>query len=120
MSRFLYRLGRFSSRHRRWVVAAWVIAVVGLFVVGKVAGGETHDSFSVPGVESQRATDLLTASFPTQAGGSAQVVFHSTDGTLADPGNAAAMDPVCVYNPDHGLLETLRLPAADAFPMWRG
>jgi PqqA peptide cyclase len=35
-------------------------------------------------------------------------------------GNAAAMDPVCVYSPDHGLLETLRLPAADAFPMWRG
>jgi putative drug exporter of the RND superfamily len=72
-------------------VAAWVIAVVGLFVVGKVAGGATHDSFSVPGVESQRATDLLTASFPTQAGGSAQVVVHATDGTLADPGNAAAM-----------------------------
>ncbi len=72
-------------------MAAWVIAVVGLFVVGKVAGGETHDSFSVPGVESQRATDLLTASFPTQAGGSAQVVFHATDGTLSDSGNAAAM-----------------------------
>ena len=35
-------------------------------------------------------------------------------------GNAAAMDPVCTYSPDHGLLETLRLPAADAFPMWRG
>jgi PqqA peptide cyclase len=35
-------------------------------------------------------------------------------------GNAAAMDPVCVYSPDHSLLETLRLPAADAFPMWRG
>ena len=50
-----------------------------------------HDSFSVPGVESQRATDLLTASFPTQAGGSAQVVFHATDGTLSDPANAAAM-----------------------------
>jgi RND superfamily putative drug exporter len=91
MSRFLYRLGRFSYRNRRWVVAAWVIAVVGLFAVGKVAGGEVHDSFSVPGVESQRATDLLTASFPSQAGGSAQVVFHATDGTLSDPGNATAM-----------------------------
>ncbi len=72
-------------------MAAWVIAVVGLFVVGKVAGGATHDSFSVPGVESQKATDLLTASFPTQAGASAQVVFHATEGTLSDPDNAAAM-----------------------------
>jgi pyrroloquinoline quinone biosynthesis protein E len=35
-------------------------------------------------------------------------------------GNAAAMDPVCEYSPDHALLETLRLPATDAFPMWRG
>ena len=35
-------------------------------------------------------------------------------------GNAAAMDPVCVYSPDHALLETLRLPTADAFPIWRG
>jgi putative drug exporter of the RND superfamily len=91
MSRFLYRLGRSSSRHRRWVVAAWVLAVIGLFVGGKVAGGELQDTFSVPGVESQKATDLLRASFPTQAGGSAQVVFHTPDGTLSDPDNAAAM-----------------------------
>ena len=82
MSRFLYRLGRSSSRHRWWVVGAWVLVVVGLFVGGKAAGGELQDSFSVPGVESQKATDLLKESFPTQAGGSAQVVFHATEGTL--------------------------------------
>ncbi len=69
MSRFLYRLGRSSARNRRWVVIAWVLVIVGLFVGGKAAGGEMKDEFSVPGVEAQQATDLLKASFPTFAGG---------------------------------------------------
>ncbi|MCU1361905.1 MAG: hypothetical protein JWN99_3194, partial [Ilumatobacteraceae bacterium] len=91
MSSLLYRIGRASARHRKRVVLVWLVAIVALFGIGKAAGGDFHDKFSVPGVESQKATDLLSATFPAQAGGSAQVVFHSTDGTLTDPANAAAM-----------------------------
>ena len=91
MSRFLYRLGRTCARNRKRVVLIWVLAVAALFAGGKVAGGEMKDKFTVPGVESQRATDLLEASFASQAGASAQVVFHTTNGTLSDPENAAAI-----------------------------
>ena len=92
MSRFLYRLGRSSARNRRWVVVAWILVIVGLFAGGKIAGGEMKDEFSLPGVEAQQATDLLKTSFPAFAGASAQVVFHSPEGTLSDPANAAALD----------------------------
>ncbi len=91
MSNFLYRLGRGCARNRRKVLLAWLVAVVALFAVGKIAGGQFVDKFAVPGVESQKATDLLTKSFPSQAGGSAQVVFHAKSGTLADAGNASAV-----------------------------
>ncbi len=92
MSRFLYRLGRSSARNRRWVVVAWILVLVGLFAGGKVAGGKMKDEFSLPGVEAQQATDLLKASFPAFAGASAQVVFHSPEGTLSDPANSAGLD----------------------------
>ena len=85
MSRFLYRLGRSSARNRRWVVVAWILVIVGLFAGGKIAGGEMKDEFSLPGVEAQQATDLLKTSFPAFAGASAQVVFHSPEGTCPIP-----------------------------------
>lgn len=34
-------------------------------------------------------------------------------------GDAAAIDPVCIYSPHHGLLEDLRQPVADPLPLWR-
>ena len=46
----------------------------------------------MPGSETQQATDLLQATFPAQAGSSAMVVFHTADGTLADPDAAAAVE----------------------------
>ncbi len=45
MSRFLYRLGRGCARHRRTVVLVWLVTVVGLFAVGKAAGGQFVDKF---------------------------------------------------------------------------
>jgi RND superfamily putative drug exporter len=92
MSTYLYRLGRFAVRRRWFVLAAWVLAVVVLTIAGKALGGELKDQFNVPGVESQQATNLLKATFPAQAGGGAQVVFHTPNGTVADAANRAAID----------------------------
>ena len=92
MSTYLYRLGRFSVRRRWFVLGAWVLAVVALTIAGKAAGGSLKDQFTVPGVESQRATDLLKATFPAQAGGTAQVVFHPSTGTVRTAANRTAID----------------------------
>jgi pyrroloquinoline quinone biosynthesis protein E len=35
-------------------------------------------------------------------------------------GDAEAIDPVCRYSPNHELLQALRIPSANALPIWRG
>jgi len=80
MATFLYRLGHLCVRRRRWVLAFWVVLLVASGVAAATAGGETRDTFSMPGTESQRATDLLGERFPDQSGSSTQVVFASRTG----------------------------------------
>ncbi len=81
MSTFLYRLGKFSVRHRLMMLIGWLAVLVTFSVGGSIAGGETSDAFAIPGTESQQAFDLLDARFPDQSGTSAQVVFATTDGS---------------------------------------
>ncbi|MGE0309745.1 MAG: MMPL family transporter, partial [Acidimicrobiia bacterium] len=92
MSNGLYRLGRWIAAHHRLVLVAWVVAVLGLVGLNRVAGGDAVDDFRVPGVESQAAVDLLEQRFPERAGATAMVVFHVDDGTVNDPATAAAID----------------------------
>ena len=91
MSTYLYRLGRFAVRRRWLVLLSWVLGLVVLLGSSLMAGGEFHDEFNIPGVESQKALDVLEATFPAQAGAQAQVVLHSPDGRLDDPANQAAI-----------------------------
>ncbi|MGZ6969217.1 MAG: MMPL family transporter, partial [Acidimicrobiia bacterium] len=90
MSGFLERLGRWCARHPWRTIAAWVLVAV---VVGGLAASAKgySESFTIPGTESQHATDLLKQRFPAQAGATAQVVLHAKSGTLNDPAAAAAI-----------------------------
>ncbi|MGY4929371.1 MMPL family transporter [Streptomyces sp. 900105755] len=47
-------------------------------------GGKLSTTFSVPGVESQKAADLLQKEFPAAAGGTARVVFAAPAGSALD------------------------------------
>jgi putative drug exporter of the RND superfamily len=86
MATFLYRLGRFSFRHRWAVAGAWlavlVAAVAGMALLQK----PTTAGFSIPGTPAQKTIDLLTQRFPQAAGNtaSARVVFASPDGKTLD------------------------------------
>jgi RND superfamily putative drug exporter len=91
MARFLHRLGGAAVRHRKLVLLVWLVAAVSLFGISKVAGGQLSDEFRIPGVESQKALDLMTERLPEMAGASAQVVLHTEHGTFDDRANAAAM-----------------------------
>ena len=92
MSERLFRLGRTSARHPFRVVGLWVLAAITIVVVQGAAGGEFSDSFRVPGVESQRAADLLEDRFPSRAGQSARIVFHVDDGRVDDPTHRPVLD----------------------------
>jgi putative drug exporter of the RND superfamily len=92
MAHFLFRLGRASVRRRRLVLVLWIVAAVGAVALGRASGGSTSDGFSIPGVESQQAVDLLERDFASVSGTSAQVVFSADQGTLADPTAAAAVE----------------------------
>jgi putative drug exporter of the RND superfamily len=80
MSRYLSRLGRFSFRHRRAVLAAWLLILGLAAALAVVGGGKTSDTFTVPGTQSQQAIDLLQQRIPAFAGASTQVIVVARDG----------------------------------------
>ena len=91
MSRLLYRIGRFSAAHKWRMLLLWVLAMVVTATLGQRFGGDPADSFEIPGTESQTAFDLLDSRFPAQSGSTAQVVFHTDEGTLRDGAAAQAI-----------------------------
>ncbi|MFI5933911.1 MMPL family transporter [Actinoplanes sp. NPDC051494] len=60
MATLLYRLGRFSFRRRRLVLALWVVVLALLGVGAATLSGPTSNAFSIPGTESSRALDVIS------------------------------------------------------------
>ena len=79
MTPLLYRLGSVSVRHRRVVLAVWLAVFVLLAVAARSAGPDLNDNLTLPGSDSQRATDLLEARFPSQANGTNPVLLRAPD-----------------------------------------
>ncbi|WP_037640047.1 MMPL family transporter [Streptomyces bicolor] len=82
MATFLYRVGRLAFRRRWYVALVWaaVLAAVGLGALK--APGASDEEFSMPGIESQKAFDLMEERFPgaTADGATARVVFVAPGG----------------------------------------
>jgi putative drug exporter of the RND superfamily len=88
----LYHLGRFSSRHHILVIAAWIVAAIGLAIAGAAAGHRTSDDLTLPGTGSTKATDVLQERLPDQAYGSNPLVLQSHHGRLDKSSNKQAVD----------------------------
>lgn len=101
MASFLYRIGRGS--YRRWyiVLAAWlgVLAVVG--GLASAFSAPAVSSFSIPGIPSERAQNLLTERFDSASGEDPQtaptftmVVATPDSSPLTSPENQEKVDRV--------------------------
>ncbi|MDQ0808998.1 RND superfamily putative drug exporter [Streptomyces sp. B3I7] len=95
MAIFLHRVGRIAFRHRWYVVLVWA-AVLALAGWGAASAPKASDKpFSMPGIESQKAFDLMEQRFPgtTADGASARVVFVAPDGErIDDPVNRRTIE----------------------------
>ncbi len=80
----LARWARWCAAHPWRVITGWVgIFVVLAALVGTV-GGELRDEFSIPGSDTQKATDLIEAEFGSEQGGVLNVVFAAPEGQRLD------------------------------------
>ncbi|KOV58165.1 MMPL family transporter [Streptomyces sp. MMG1121] len=92
MASLLYRLGRGAFRHRRAVLAAWLLILTAVVTCVITFGGTTNDEFTVPGSPAQTAMDTLKKELPSAAGTSAQIVFVAPKGhTITEPQYAEAV-----------------------------
>ena len=80
MTRPLYAIGRFCSRHHYPVIAAWILLAVALVVLGQASGDKTSENLTLPGTGSTRATELLEDNLPEQAYGSNPLVLEARSG----------------------------------------
>lgn len=80
MALLLYRLGRFSAKHRWAVVAVWLVVLLGAGGAAAAFHGQMSNNFQIPGTETQRMLDKLKTDLPSSAGGSAGIVFESDNG----------------------------------------
>ena len=86
------RLARTCYRRRRLVVLAWIGILIAATAVRSGFGGDLRNDFSLPGSESQAASDLLEdGGFVGAAGERGQIVFAASAG-IDDPATQRAME----------------------------
>lgn len=97
MATLLYRLGK--TAYRRWplFLAAWIVAMVGVGTIAATMAKPYSDSFSIPGIPSEKAADLQAELFPESQDAfdqaNATVVVQAPEGhTLAEPTYRKAVD----------------------------
>ena len=84
MTPYLYKLGRFSTRHRWWVLGFWLVVAIATVAISHRMGDNLSDNLSLPGTGSDHATNLLQKPFPAQANGTSPIILHAKSGKLTD------------------------------------
>jgi RND superfamily putative drug exporter len=80
MALLLYRLGKFSYRHRWLVISLWLAVMVAVGGAAAAFHGTLSNNFQIPGTETQQMANKLKKELPASSGGSAGIVFEA-DGT---------------------------------------
>jgi RND superfamily putative drug exporter len=89
----LARWTRACATHPWRVIGAWVVIIAVLVALVLTVGGQLRDEFTIPGSDTQRATDLLKAEFASEQGGVLNLVFAAPAGERLDtPERRAAIE----------------------------
>jgi len=82
MATFLYHVGRITFRWRWFVTFLWIAVLGAVGFAAAKAPAAPDDGFAMPGIESQKAFDLLDQRFPGSAadGANARIVFIAPNG----------------------------------------
>ena len=74
------------------VVLTWVAIIASLIFLVATIGGSLRDEFSIPGSDTQKATDLIEAEFASEQGAVLNIVFAAPEGERLDtPARKAAI-----------------------------
>ena len=89
MALLLYRLGKFSYRHRWLVISLWLAVLVAVGGSAAAFHGTMSNNFQIPGTETQQMADKLRKELPSSSGGSAGIVFEANDARFSQAGREA-------------------------------
>jgi putative drug exporter of the RND superfamily len=76
-------LARWSFRHRRLVLIAWLLAFIALAGAAHQVGSRYEDNLNLPGTQSAAALSLLHSAAP-RSGDADNVVFEASRGSIDD------------------------------------
>ncbi len=77
------RFATWCTGHRKTVILAWLVALVGVGMLAGSVGSDFSEEFKLPASDSQEAFDLLEEKFPAQSGDTATIVFKADGGVEA-------------------------------------
>jgi RND superfamily putative drug exporter len=111
----LARWMRACATHPWRVVLSWLGIIVMLVVLVGTVGGSLKDEFSIPGSDTQRATDLIEAEFAEEQGGVLNLVFAAPPGERLDaPDRRAAIEEAIAQLETDEFAPTGTAPEGDA------
>jgi len=111
----LARWMRACATHPWRVVLGWLGIIVLLVVLVGTVGGSLKDEFSIPGSDTQRATDLIEAEFAEEQGGVLNLVFAAPPGERLDtPERRAAIEEAIAQLETDEFAPTGTAPEGDA------
>ncbi|WP_404870619.1 MMPL family transporter [Kitasatospora griseola] len=90
MASVLYAWGRWAVRRRGRVIGLWLLLLAAIGALGTTLAGPTSTEFTVPGIESQQAQELLERKLPESVDGTARLVMAAPAGQRLDTPAARA------------------------------
>lgn len=110
----LYNLAAFCIRHRRIVVGAWLVVAIVVSLLASSLGKQFADDLSLPGRDSQEATDLLVSKFPSQANGTIPILYKAKQGKITDSANEKTVTDSIKKISEESLVDSINSPFTKA------